>query len=217
MTKLECAKRFSSQATRPGLRLLSLALLAASAYASSVTGTTFTATGTFDGGDTLSGTITISTVGSGGILSEDLMINSGGTTLYTFNGTLDIFESLGSQEIGSTNTYYYNVVFDGTPNTNDPVLNLDIYLGGSDNFNGYAGGPLCSDNYSCGGAETSFSVDGDPNLGSGNLSSSPEPSTALLAFAGAGALAMLRRMKRPRSSPGKLPGFGGRLGGRRIH
>jgi hypothetical protein len=193
MTKLECAKRFSSQATRRGLRLLSLALLAASAYATVIsTTTTYYATGTFAGGDTLSGTITI---GSLGITSEDLMINSGGTTLYTFTGAPTV-----TYESPDTVHDFANAVFTGAPILNDPTLTLDIYLGVNvPNFSGYTGGPLCSNTFSsCGeGNVSSFSASGDPNMGSGNLDPAPEPSTAgLLAFAGAGALVMLRRMKR---------------------
>jgi hypothetical protein len=189
MTKLECVKRFSSQATRRGLRVLSLALLAASAYATVITSTTYNVTGTFDGGDTLSGTISISSLG---IQSEDLMINSGGTTLYTFTGAPTVtFES------PDTVHNFANAVFTGTPAANDPTLTLDIYLGiVFPSFSGYTGGPLCSDTFtSCGtGNESSFSASGDPNLNGGNLGI-PEPPTALLGFAG-GALVMLRRMKR---------------------
>jgi hypothetical protein len=189
MTKLECATRFSSQATRHGLRLLSLALLAASAYATVITtSTTYYVTGTFDGGDTLSGTMTI---GSLGITSEDLMINSGGTPLYTFTGAPTV-----TYESPDTVHDFANAVFTDSSAT----LTLDIYLGiNIPTFSGYTGGPLCSDSFmSCGtGTVSSFSTTGDPNLGSGNLDPAPEPATAaLLAFAGGGALAMLRRMKR---------------------
>jgi len=189
MTKLDCVKRFSSRATRRGLRVLSLALLAASAYATIITSTTYDVTGTFDGGDTLSGTISINSLG---IQSEDLMIDSGGTTLYTFTGAPTV-----TYESPDTVHDFANAVFTGTPAANDPTLTLDIYLGiNIPNFSGYTGGPLCSDTFtSCGaGNVSSFSANGDPNLNGGNLGI-PEPSTALLAFAG-GALVMLRRMKR---------------------
>lgn len=163
-------------------------MLAASAYATIiVSGTTYNATGTFDGGDTLSGTITI---GSGGIQSEDLTVNADGT-LYTFTGGPS---GSGIVEIGSSGTYYDNAQFAGNLGSS---LILDIYLGAHSSFSGYTGGPLCSDNQSCGtDVETSFSAEGDPNLGSGNLDPVPEPSAALLAFAGGGVLEMLRRMKR---------------------
>ena len=197
MTKLERAKRFLNQTSRPALRVLSLALLAASAYASAVDGTVFNVSGTFEGGDTLGGTITIDTTGSLGILSEDLTVDPAVIT-YTFNG---LNEGSGVQSFSNSGTFFYdNAVFFGNLISE---LNLDIYLGGTNGFAVYTGGDLCSDDRFCGGAETGFSINvttqlpGDPPLVSGTLSSAtPEPSTALLAIGGGAAVLALRRRKR---------------------
>jgi hypothetical protein len=199
MTKLERAKEFLHQTARPGLRVLSLALLATSAYAIvSISGTVFNVSGTFDdGGDTLSGTITIDTVGGGGILSEDLMVTS---PTYTF----DSYSGLDIQEISDSGTFYDTAVMSGSPNSQ---LDLNIYLGAVNGFSGYTGGTLCDDKQTCGGIanETSFTVESegnlqqpaDPPLGSGMLSlATPEPSTALLIMGGGAAVLALRRRKR---------------------
>jgi hypothetical protein len=194
MTKLERAKRLLHQTARPGLRVLSLALLGVSAYAQ---GTLFNVTGTFDdGGETLSGTITIDTTGSGGILSENLTVDPLAVT-YTF----DSYTGLDIQEISDSGTYYDSAQMSGSPSAQ---LDLNIYLGAVNSFSGYTGGILCDDAETCGGNETSFTVEegssqnpADPPLGSGELTmATPEPSTALLAFAGGGALVTFRRRKR---------------------
>jgi hypothetical protein len=169
-------------------------LLAVSAHAE---GTLFNVTGTFDdGGETLSGTITIDTTGSGGILSENLTVDPLAVT-YTF----DSYNGLDIQEISDSGTYYDSAQMSGSPSSQ---LDLNIYLGAVNSFSGYTGGILCEDAETCGGNETSFTVEegssenpADPPLGSGELTLvTPEPSTALLAFAGGGALVTFRRRKR---------------------
>jgi hypothetical protein len=180
-------------------------LLAASVYATvPETPTVFNATGTFDGGeDSLGGTITIDTTGSGGILSQDLTVTVGSSTTYTFtsgnsgSGVHSFFSS------GAP--YYDNALFFG----DSAELNLDIVLGSLPSFVGYTGGALCSDGgggggTSCGNGSpvttfTIFSSQGpaDPNLSSGSLGlAAPEPSTALLAMGGGAAVLALRRRKR---------------------
>jgi hypothetical protein len=197
MTKLERVKRFLSWTSRPGLRVLSLVLLVVSAYAAQ-SGTVFSVSGTFEGGATLGGTITIDTIGNGGILSEDLTVNPVDIT-YTFNGPND---GTGLQSFSDSGTFFYDdALFFGN---NNSELEFDIYLAGTNGFAGYTGGALCSDAQFCGGAETSFTVNtrnlenpGDPPLSSGTLSSAtPEPSTALLAIGGGAAVLALRRRKR---------------------
>jgi hypothetical protein len=194
MTKLERAKRFLNQTSRPGLRVLSLAVLAMSAYAQ---GTVFNVSGTFEGGDTLAGTINIDTTGSSGILSEDLTVDP--VVVYTFTGAND-GTGIQSFSNGSSPNFYDNAVFFGNSNSE---LVLDIFLGGTNSFVGYTGGALCSDGQFCGGAESSFALNvntqepGDPPLSSGTLSSAtPEPSSALLAIGGGAAVLALRRRKR---------------------
>jgi PEP-CTERM motif len=194
MAKLERAKRFLQQAVRPGLKVLSLALLAAGAYAQ---GTVFNVTGTFDdGGDTLGGTITIDTTGSGGILSEDLTVDPT-VIMYTFTGEN---EGSGVESIpGSGAPYFDDALFFGNSSSE---LVLNIYLGDANSFVGYAGGNLCSEDQSCGeGNETAFSFveqgPSDPPLVAGTLTAAtPEPSTALLAIGGGAAILTLRRRKR---------------------
>jgi hypothetical protein len=203
MTKLDRARRFLKQTARPGFRVLSLALLAASAYAAGTisTPTVFNVAGTFDdNGGTLSGTVTIDTTGGGGILSEDLIVDPVAIT-YTFDGT--VFGSgISSFEIGSNPNFFDNAVFDGNFNSE---LVLNIYLGATNSFVGYTGGSLCSEGQFCGeGNDTAFSIiqtasqnPSDPPLIAGTLTSAtPEPSSVLLAFGGSAAILALRRRKR---------------------
>jgi len=202
MTKLDRAKRFLHQTARPGLRVLSLALLAASAYAAGTvsTPTVFNVAGTFDdGGETLGGTITIDTTGGGGILSEDLTVDPVAVT-YTFDGS-NLGSGIESFEIGSTPNFFDNAVFDGNFSSQ---LVLNIYLGATNSFVGYTGGSLCSEDQFCGeGNGTSFAIienlqaPSDPPLVAGTLTSAtPEPSSVLLAFGGGAAILALRRRKR---------------------
>jgi hypothetical protein len=199
MTKLERATRFLNETARPGLRVLSLALLAASAYATNCTvgsGTTFNVTGLFDDGGLssfgsyLSGTLDIDTTGCGGVLSASLVITANPEpTSSPLN-----FTGISSQGLENSGGYYYYVDF--TP-VDDYNLGLDIYLSSPATLDGYTGGNLCADNQSCGGAETYYGE--DPNLSSGSLSAAsgaPEPSSALLLFGGAAALIGLRQRKR---------------------
>jgi hypothetical protein len=199
MTKLERAKRFLNQTARPGLRVLSLALLAASAYATPCTigsGTTFNVTGLFDdgglssNGSILSGTLDIDTTGCGGVLNANVAVT--GNSPAT-GGPLD-FTSISSQGLHNSSGYYYYVDF--TP-VDEYSLDVDIYLSSPATLDGYTGGNLCADNQSCGGPETSYGL--DPNLSSGSVSpasGAPEPSSALLLFGGAAALMGLRQRKR---------------------
>lgn len=186
MTKLERAKRFLNQTARPGLRVFSLALLAASAYAATISGgELFGVSGTFEGGDTLGGTIVIDTTGSGGILSADLTVDPVGVTIGFNSFTLD-----------SGTSYFYQADFNGPGGS----LTLDIDTG-TNTFDGYTGGNLCSDDTYCGGAKTTFTPEGpDPPLMSGTLTdmgpATPEPSTVLLTITGGGAVLALRRRKR---------------------
>jgi len=195
MTKLERARRFLKEAARPGLRVLSIALLAASAYAGTVApvGTVFNVSGAFDDGDSLSGTIDIDTTGSGGILSADLTVDPFAVT-YTFTTlTSGSFHSF--LTASSSTSYDYQASFSGSDGS---TLSLDI-LTGTNTFDGFTGGSLCSDATACGGAETNYN---DPfNLGSGLLieavpTGSPEPSTVLLTITGGSAVLALRRRKR---------------------
>lgn len=200
MTKLERAKRFLNRTARPGLRVLSLALLAASAYAIPCTtigsGTTFNVTGLFDdgglssNGSILSGTLDIDTTGCGGVLSASLAVT--GNSPAT-GGPLD-FTSISNQGLHNSSGYYYYVDFNPV---DENILDVDIYLSSPATLDGYTGGKLCADNQSCGGAESYYGA--DPNLSSGSLSpasGAPEPSSALLLFGGAAALMGLRQRKR---------------------
>lgn len=198
MTKLERARKFLTQTARPGLRVLSIALLAVSAYAGEI----FSVSGTFDGGDTLSGTITIDTTGSGGILSADLTVDPV-VVSYPFDSapTSGAFEQFTT--LSSSTSYFYEATFSGS-GTSSLTLDIDT---GADTFAGYTGGNLCSDTTYCGGSgnETYFNpfTTADPPLMSGGLtdigpspSSAPEPSGVLLTITGAGAVLALRRRKR---------------------
>jgi hypothetical protein len=201
VTKSKRLMRFLNQAARPGLRMLPLALLAASAYASGVasTSTTFELTGTFDGGDTLSGYLDIDTTGSHGVLSGDLTIDPV-IVFYTFS---DLTNAGSVNEFSAGEFDYHDITFDGSANVggNTATLILDLYLGSGDNLDGYTGGALCSDAQACGVDETSFTIftgtgEGDPNLATGQLLPAPEPSTALLAIAGSAVFLALRGRKR---------------------
>jgi hypothetical protein len=138
-------------------------------------------------------------------MGENLSVVDGG---ITYN-----FTTVGSTATGSFNgsaSYYYS---DNSTSGNGAKLVLDLYTGATQGLSGYAGGPLCSDTFSCGGTvETNFtppnivvtgpdSVGFTPpagpspiNLGSGLAS--PEPSSALLIVAGGSPLLALRRRKR---------------------
>jgi hypothetical protein len=191
MTKLERARLFLKEVARPGLRVISLSLLAASSYA---TASTFNVTGTFDTTpvDTLSGTITIDIVGSGGILGEDLTVDPI-VVNYNFNGPLSSGSGFIHYTISSSTAYYYQAIFAGS---NGSTLTLDFDLGGAGSFVGYTGGSLCSDaDTSCNGASSTFA---DPfNLSIGQVApSTPEPSTVLLSLAGGAFFEALRRRKR---------------------
>lgn len=190
MNKRERLKSCLIGSSRKGLRILSLAALAGSAYATTA-GTVFNVSGAFDGGVYfLTGTITIDTVGGGGILGEALTVDPAVAT-YNFTGSND---GTGLESFSSGPTEYYdNAEYTGSPSSS---LNLDIFLGTSSGFVGYTGGNLCSDQQSCGGAETSFTNVADPMLNSGTVSAaSPEPSTVALMLGG-GVAAALRRRKR---------------------
>lgn len=193
MTKLERARIFLKEAAWPGLRVVALGALAVGAYASTIAGTVFNVTGTFDDGESLSGTVIIDTIGSAGILTEDLTADPIPVS-YIFDSGLS--SGSGFQQVGSgSGFYYYEAIFDGTAGS---TLTLDFDTAGLDTFAGYAGGPLCSDadTTGCGGAESSFA---DPSfLSVGQVSKvTPEPSTVLLSIAGGAAtVAVLRRRKR---------------------
>jgi hypothetical protein len=199
MTTQERAKRFFNDMVKPGLRMLPLALFAASAYAipcSLGSGTTFNVSGAFDdgglssSGSVLSGTIDIDTTGCGGIYSASLVVT--GNPVAT-GGPLDFAGSPNSQGYVSSSNYYYADFTDAGWN-----LDLDIYIGTATNLDGYAGGALCSDGQSCTGTVKTLYGE-DPNLSSGSLSlasTAPEPSSALLLFGGAVALTGLSRLKR---------------------
>jgi hypothetical protein len=207
VNKLERAKRFLKETARPGLRVVSLALLAACAY-----GDTFNVSGTFDTPGTAfisPSTITIDTVGTNGIMGETLTIDPTAVE-FTFNA-LSASSGFHSVTINSSTYNYYSAIFDDHIGSTLATLTLDIDLG-SNSFGGYAGGALCSDAQYCGGAETTLTLQTqqgvqenvmtlsssalpNPDLSSGSLTpSAPEPSTALLVVAG-GALLALRRRK----------------------
>lgn len=181
MTKLERAKQFLRQKAGPGLRVISLAMLAASAYA----GTVFDVTGTFDNTSTLSGTITIDTIG-GTVTDSNLTIDPVALD-YTFTG--------GPTSQGAYNSsgfYYYQAEFqDGSAN-----LYLDF---STSSLVGFTGASLCSIAQPCNNIVSSYyfnvfaSQPADPDLVSGDVA--PEPSTALL-LVGGGAVLALRRRKR---------------------
>ena len=203
MSKLERAKRFLSRASRPGLRVLSIGLLAASAYAGQVE---FNASGLFDAAPgsgqtaTLGGTLLIDTT-AGDITSANLTLTLNGqvqatSTLVQFNGA-----PLTQGVVSSGTSYYY-----GDFQSSGIQLDLYIDLGSNSSLMNYAGGPLCADNDVCvfSGESSYFStlpVDAppDPNLGSGTLSTvsgTPEPSSALLLLGGAAAVMTLAQRKR---------------------
>jgi hypothetical protein len=199
MNALERSKRFLNYAVRPVLRVLPLALFAASAYAipcSLGSGTTFIVTGAFDdggissNGSVLGGTVNIDTTGCGGVISANMVVT--GNPVAT-GGPLDFTGSPNSQGYVSSSNYYYADFTDDGWN-----LNLDIYIGSATNLDGYTGGALCSDGQSCTGSVKTLYGE-DPNLSSGSLSlasSTPEPSSALLLFGGALALTGLSRRRR---------------------
>ena len=185
-------RRFLSQTARPALRVLSLALLAASAYAAGVgaqPGQTFYVTGLFE---------------DGAILGGDLTLNAAGTAVYgiamtvtpTAGGPLS-FNGAPSPQAPTTATpddYYF-----ADSNNGGYTLDLDLDLGAATTLSGYTGGALCSDtDQSCGGALSGYSQNQqlDPPMVVGNVSSSPEPSSALLLFGGAAALIGLRQRRR---------------------
>jgi hypothetical protein len=176
---------------------MSLALVAASAYA----GTVFDVSGTFDYGglvnneqSSITGTLTIDTV-NGDITDANVTIAANGQ--FEETSTALNFTAISSQgTVGSSDNYYY---VDFSP-VNEYSLDLDIYLGAGANLAGYTGGNLCSDTQSCyDGAESFYGI--DPNLNNGVLSAedvsgAPEPSSALLLLGGAAAMTALSQRKR---------------------
>ena len=163
MNKLERARQFLKKTAQSGLRVVSLAPVAGAAYGGTIStltasapAVTYIVTGSFDNGtpgDPLSGTITIGN-GSISIMGENLSVVDGG---ITYN-----FTTVGSTATGSFNgsaSYYYS---DNSTSGNGAKLVLDLYTGATQGLSGYAGGPLCSDTFSCGGTvETNFTP---PNI-----------------------------------------------------
>lgn len=150
-----------------GLVLLCIAATATEAHA-----TVFSATGTFDTGATLGGTLTIDT-GVGTITGLDLTISGVG-----------VFDDLISQDnLGPP--LFYNVV------VNDTTVNEQFLFGiHADSLVGYTGGDLCSE--ATGDCLASayypiFNIFDQTSLVSGELqalASIPEPASAFLYTAG---------------------------------
>ena len=168
-----------------------LSLFSATAYASSVV---FDATGTFDNGNTLSGTLTIDTI-TGNPVSADLMV-SGHSAAYTtlqFQGTWP-----------QTSPFMTELSF-GNGEATDNYL---TFLFEPVSLVGYTGGPLCGTNPAVcqdstliyrsslatfsGGSVFNFS-----DLVSGSLTSAsaPEPGGAALLSVGIASLAGIARRR----------------------
>jgi hypothetical protein len=194
LNKMERAQHFLGEAVRAGVTVVSLSLLSASAYASSITpssnSTVFDVSGTYEGGATLSGTIDIDTVGNGGVTGGNLIVVSSGLTY-------DLGLSSSDPQFYSPD--YWQVRFD--TNGGAPEIYPGIFLGDSSNLDGYSGGPLCSETFVCEGNESDLLFQRvDPPLTSGNLTlATPEPTSLPLLLTGAGAAATLLHRKRKKA------------------
>jgi hypothetical protein len=186
---------------------------------------TFTATGTFGDGSTLSGSLTIDT-GVGSVLSGDLFVTppiletlqgvSGaqGATPYEFN-SLEFggaFVNLGGNNV-------WDSVDFGDPSLPSAGLQLDLYLPGQSSLVGYAGGALCTFSFETGGPcgtggayFTNYSLfpsqlpqingldtpSGVLAVGELDIASAPEPASLLL-LAGPALWVIRRQRRQPRS------------------
>ena len=132
--------------------------------------TVFTASGVFDDGATLSGTLTIDTV-TGSFVSADLFVSGDPKASSASSSQFSLIFSQNESSLGyPTVTYQSMVVIESVDDVNEFDITLDS------NLVGYAGGSI-----SLAGIESHATLMGGPSLTSGTLKAAPEPGSLPLA------------------------------------
>ncbi len=148
-----------------------------------IVSTPFAISGTFAGGATLSGTLSINL--STGTVTGGTLAISGISNSFT------VVSNYGSEASGPPNVYQGITFGDGAGDT----LVLDIYLGNATSLTGFTGSQLCGTSDNCTASYISYySTVADPQLLSGTVgNATPEP--ASLSLLAAPAMFLLFRKK----------------------